>query len=614
MDPTNVGFIKWSDSYEKMETELAKNIKKENRLYNSELNKIINKEELKKLIEKNVDYHEEHRPVSIFNYPLKDSKVCIQTPRSHYSYKWKWATSGDWKEVEDIDISKDGNTVAYTTNKRGDNYTLSIRGKTQSWTHKYDGGPNVAILGSRVFFIEADTPLHYTRLVSIDLERGDDRKILFEETNAEIELELVRTSGRGLFLLTYNSGVQSLYHIQERSFTQLNSNGVAFFPIGEIKSNPVYFVRERNFTCPWKLVGCNWELNSRIRGDGIEFCSLAEKILITKFYGVRTIWRMGFTPEKIYSGIFEVVPCMKFLTWLYERIGYVLCVKPGSVMYKIEFKETAVEIPTIKYGLIPECGISVSTDNLPVRWALLCPATKPIGLVCTVYGAYGLQTNLNTTRWRLWIDAGWAISFLFIRGGGDGNEMWADLGRLEGKKRAFNDTEACIRTLQSVTGVRANNTVLFGRSAGGLIVGNMAARWPQGNLFRVIYTETPYVDLLKTASNPKLPLTIYEYKEFGNPRAGPAEFESTLEISPIHQLGPEGAPGIKVLCRTGVNDTQVYPYESLKWISALRGKRKDDDNKLLFIDNEGHYSNKSINENTCDFVIINSWILNPSSK
>jgi hypothetical protein len=609
MDPTNVGFLKWNDLYENMETELRKSVKIENKLYNSELNKSINKEELKKLVERNIDYNEEHRPVETFNYPLKNPKVCIQTPRLQDGYKWKWSTSGDWKEVEDIDVSNDGNTVAFTVNKRGANYTLSIRGKTHSWTHTCDGGPNVAIIGSRVFFIESDTPLHYTRLVSIDLERGGDRVVLFDETNAEIELDLVRTSDRGLFLLTYRAGIQSLYHVRERSFTQLSSKGVAFFPIGEIKSEAVYFVREEGFTAPWKLVGCNWELNSRIRGDGIEFCSLADKILITKFYGVRTIWKMGSRAEKIYSGIFEVAQCMKFLTWLYERIGYVLCVKPGSAMYKIDFKDAAIERPAIKYGLLPECGISISSDNLPVRWALLRPATKPVGLVCTVYGAYGLTTNLNTTRWRLWIDAGWAISFLFIRGGGDGNEMWADLGRLEGKKRAFNDTEACIRTLQNVTGVRASNTVIFGRSAGGLIVGNMAARWPRGNLFGIIYTEAPYVDLLKTASNPKLPLTIYEYKEFGNPRAGPAEFESTFEISPIHQLGSEGAPGIKVLCRTGLHDIQVYPYESLKWITALRGKRKDD-NKLLFIDNDGHYSNKSITENTCDFVIINNWVLN----
>ena len=72
MDPTNVEFIKWNDSYEKLETEVTKSVKIENKLYNSELNKSINKEELKKLVERNIDYNEEHNPVETFNYPLKN--------------------------------------------------------------------------------------------------------------------------------------------------------------------------------------------------------------------------------------------------------------------------------------------------------------------------------------------------------------------------------------------------------------------------------------------------------------------------------------------------------------------------------------------------------------
>jgi oligopeptidase B len=259
------------------------------------------------------------------------------------------------------------------------------------------------------------------------------------------------------------------------------------------------------------------------------------------------------------------------------------------------------------YGGDLDSGISISSDGLPVRWFILKPSKKPIGLVCVAYAAYGLPTSLNTTRWRSWVEAGWAISYLLVRGGGDGNEVWADLGRLKGKKRAIDDVEVCIKDLQRFTACKAENTALFGRSAGGLIVGNIAARWPSGDLVGIIYAEVPYVDLLKTAANPKLPLTEYEYKEFGNPRAGLVDFEAALEISPIHQLGPKGAPGIKVLCRSGLDDTQVFPYESLKWIEALRGG-KSDATKILYIDNDGHHSNSVYKENAEDFTIINGWI------
>jgi len=41
-------------------------------------------------------------------------------------------------------------------------------------------------------------------------------------------------------------------------------------------------------------------------------------------------------------------------------------------------------------------------------------------------------------------------------------------------------------------------------------VGGIAAKHPAGGMARLIYAEVPYVDLLKTAANPDLPLTPSE--------------------------------------------------------------------------------------------------------
>jgi oligopeptidase B len=94
--------------------------------------------------------------------------------------------------------------------------------------------------------------------------------------------------------------------------------------------------------------------------------------------------------------------------------------------------------------------------------------------------------------------------------------------------------------------------------------------------------------MLKTAADASLPLTPAEYLEFGNPAAGPAEFAQTMHSSPIHRLDPEGAPGLRVVCRTGVFDVNVYPYESLKWILTLRSGRSVPDEKYLAVGGEGH--------------------------
>ena len=117
------------------------------------------------------------------------------------------------------------------------------------------------------------------------------------------------------------------------------------------------------------------------------------------------------------------------------------------------------------------------------------------------------------------------------------------------------------------------------------------------------------MDLLKTASNPNLPLTAYEYKEFADPRKSPADFEQALKMSPIHTLPVGGAPGVNVLCRSGANDIQVYPYEGLKWILTLRGNRMDA-TKILHVNSQYHrtYGSQMYLEYAEDFLIINHWL------
>ncbi len=123
------------------------------------------------------------------------------------------------------------------------------------------------------------------------------------------------------------------------------------------------------------------------------------------------------------------------------------------------------------------------------------------------------------------------------------------------------------------------------------MVGACVARNPGGELFGIAYTEVPYVDVLKTASNPGLPLTEYEYEEFGDPLHKIQDFEALLRLSPIHALSEKGAPGVAVLTRAGVRDMQVYAYESVKWVEALRGSDGKGEEKLVFIDSDsGHFT------------------------
>ena len=76
MDPTNVGFLKWLDPYEKKEKHVRNNIRDENRIFMSKLKNSIEESDLKNLIAKNELYTKEEEPEIFIEYP--ESKECYK--------------------------------------------------------------------------------------------------------------------------------------------------------------------------------------------------------------------------------------------------------------------------------------------------------------------------------------------------------------------------------------------------------------------------------------------------------------------------------------------------------------------------------------------------------
>ena len=136
------------------------------------------------------------------------------------------------------------------------------------------------------------------------------------------------------------------------------------------------------------------------------------------------------------------------------------------------------------------------------------------------------------------------------------------------KHHTFEDTAAVIRAVQRRFHIEPRHTAFYGRSAGGFLAATIAQQY--SHLVGVVYTEVPYVDVLRTTTNPTLPLTKLEYDEFGNPAERPPEYEALQRLSPVDTvpLAPAHAPMIVV--RTALHDVQVLPYEALKWAKKLR--------------------------------------------
>jgi protease II len=241
---------------------------------------------------------------------------------------------------------------------------------------------------------------------------------------------------------------------------------------------------------------------------------------------------------------------------------------------------------------------------------------KPKHLLCSVYGAYGMSTRMNTDRWKPLLDRGFVLCIALVRGGGDHTDAWAEEGRRETKVKSVEDFEACIRAARKKFHIPADQTFLYGRSAGGYTVGATLSRNASGSLFQGVYTEVPYVDVLNTTSNPELPLTQLEYDEFGNPHRV-QNAQALLHLSPIDSLPSTGAPKILVLSRTASNDKEVFAYESVKWITRLQDLDKQYGSlstspKLLAIqEGEGHFAplHSVKEERAKDMAILHFWAL-----
>ena len=98
------------------------------------------------------------------------------------------------------------------------------------------------------------------------------------------------------------------------------------------------------------------------------------------------------------------------------------------------------------------------------------------------------------------------------------------------------------------------------------------------DLFKVVLTYVPFVDVMNTMLDASLPLTVGEYLEWGDPNQKSA-YDYMKSYSPYDNLAKKAYPSM--LVRTSLNDSQVMYWEPAKYVARLR-TLKTDNNVLLF--------------------------------
>ncbi|MFP3943741.1 MAG: S9 family peptidase, partial [Alphaproteobacteria bacterium] len=158
----------------------------------------------------------------------------------------------------------------------------------------------------------------------------------------------------------------------------------------------------------------------------------------------------------------------------------------------------------------------------------------PQPLLLKGYGSYGSSTDpaFNIAELSL-LDRGVMIAIAHIRGGQERGRQWYLDGKLLKKKNTFTDFIDCAQHL--VTEGYTSPDLLFARggSAGGLLMGAVMNMAP--DLFHGVIAHVPFVDVVTTMLDDSIPLTTFEYDEWGNPNER-EYYDYMLGYSPYDQV------------------------------------------------------------------------------
>ncbi len=198
------------------------------------------------------------------------------------------------------------------------------------------------------------------------------------------------------------------------------------------------------------------------------------------------------------------------------------------------------------------------------------------------YGSYGASMDAGFSSPLLsLIDRGFVYAIAHIRGGEEMGRSWYEDGKLLHKKNTFTDFIAAAEHLAAEGYADPDRIYAMGGSAGGLLVGAVFTMRP--DLWDGVVARVPFVDVVTTMLDASIPLTTFEWDEWGDPRER-EYYDYMLSYSPYDNVEARDYPHL--LVTTGLHDSQVQYWEPAKWVARLRA-RKTDDNLLLLQTNMG---------------------------
>jgi oligopeptidase B len=557
-------------------------------------------------------------------YPIYcRKKGSIDAPEEIYFDQNEMAKSAHFYRVWQIQVSPDGNLLAYSVDTSGaENYIIHVKNlvdgtilsdqveNTQSLTWATDN--------KTIFYTTEDSAKRPYRVYrhTVGSVASDDH-LVFEEKDALYTVSIERTASDKYLLLgsgAFNASEwryvlaaqpadefkiivprrpeyeYSVEHWGNYFYINTNKDAKTFRVVRAPVSDP----SEKNWeeVIPYRkevtIEGMSFFANYSIiyeRDKGLQ------KIRVTDMK-TNAMHYIDF-PDPVYTAFQNVNRV--FDTNIF-RFSYQSLTHPSSIFdYNLDTKEKKlIKQQEVVGGYDPsqyqserifakaEDGVNVPI-SLVYKKGVKFDGTAPLHLYG--YGAYGSSTQPTFSSSRLsYLNRGVIYAIAHVRGGADMGREWYDDGKLMHKKNTFTDFIACAEHLIKNKYTSKEKLTISGGSAGGLLMGAVTTMRP--DLFKAVIAAVPFVDALNTMLDPTLMYTEQEYLEWGNPHEK-AAYEYMKSYDPYSNVKATNYPNI--LVRVGFNDPRVNYWEGSKWVARLRAMNTSNNIILLKVNmGQGH--------------------------
>lgn len=526
----------------------------------------------------------------------------------------KLAKGKDFFSVGAYEISEDGNLLAYTTDETGfRQYTLHVKDLRTGRVTRNIAERVVSVEWANdnktLFYTQEDETTKRSHKFFRQAYKSKDAALLYEEKDELYRIYVGKTRSAGFIVLVVASSTTSEMRYlsadrpQEELKLLLARSGEHEYYLDHIGDQ--FYIRTNDQGKNFRLVTApvsdpakaNWKEIIPHRPDVMledVDCFATHFVAIERKQGIPQLRISDLKSGnhhyiKFPEPVYQAYPAQnaEFKATKY-RIGYESFVTPRSV-YDYDVNTKARKLLKQQPVLGGYDATQYKSERL---WATTKDGVKvPISIVYKKgmrrtgkaplllegYGSYGIPNDVDFSSNRLsLLNRGVIYAQAHIRGGGELGKQWHDDGKMMKKLNTFTDFIACAEHLINEKYTASDHLAITGGSAGGLLMGAVTNLRP--DLFKVVMSYVPFVDVMNTMLDASLPLTVGEYLEWGNPNEK-AAYDYMRGYSPYENLEAKAYP--TMLVRTSLNDSQVMYWEPAKYVARLR-TLKTDDNPLLF--------------------------------